>query len=219
MYNIDLSAMPHIKADGDFFIQPLPAAWREILEERFPIVAELLDCSSTYLAGGLLRTMLMQTEMLSPNLTDIDLFFGSPDTYQSIKLFFENHKNGEFEKVFQCPQDLLASYVHTPTGWKYQAVANEFHESVVDVVQDFDFTTICIGTDGENIVFHQYAIEDTLNKNLRWNKITYPAASLRRLMKYARKGYTMSEAEYQYFVSMVASHSLDIRDEQLVYLD
>lgn len=215
-YNVDLPAQLPMQSDGNFFIHPLPEVWYEIIQETVPIVMDILEQSPTFLAGGFLRQML-DAAPLSPEITDIDLFFQHSWVFESVKSFLENLDG--FEKVFQCPENKLATFVHKPTGWKYQCIAVDFYPTTLDVVESFDFTTTCFGTNGKEFVFHKDAVSDTLNKNLRWNKITHPASSLRRMMKYARKGFAMSESEYQYFVDCVANHSSDIVDFKMVYVD
>lgn len=215
-YNVDLPAQLPMESTGEFFIQPLPDVWKEILLERLPLVMDVLENSNTYLAGGLLRT-LISDEPLSSDKTDIDLFFNSDHTYQAVKTHLSLLDG--FEKVFQCPEDKLVTFIDTHTGWKYQCIAVSFYPTPLDVVSSFDFTTACLGTDGKVLVFHKYAIIDTMETTLRWNKITHPASSLRRMMKYARKGFAMPGSEYQYFVEQVASHSPDIEDFEMVYVD
>lgn len=218
MYNFDLPAMqPFDVGDGGFYALALPESWKEILEEKVPFVMEILENSKTYLAGGLLRTMVSSNEPLSPNSTDVDLFFQDSVAFEAVKLYFQDVP--EFEVIFQCPENKLTTFIDHSTGWKYQCITMAFYPTLQNVVESFDFTCTCFGTDGENFIFHQAAIEDTLSKSLRWNKITHPVSSMRRMMKYARKGYTMPESECQYFVECVSNHSPDIIDEILVYVD
>lgn len=200
-----------------FYSQPLPEVWKEILEENIPFLPFLLQFEGVYLAGGLLRTLASNTETLSPHTTDIDLFFSSPQVFSIVKSLFENHT--EFEKVFQCPEDTLCTFVERNTGWKFQCIALRFYSSLLEVVESFDFSCICIAVDGNTLIFHKDAVDDTLDKSLRWNKITHPASSIRRMMKYSRKGYSMAETEYRHLVEQIASHSPDIVDMDLVYID
>jgi len=218
MENIDLPAMNPfaVSEDGNFYAQSLPDAWKDALQSTFPLVWELLEKSNTYLAGGLLRSMVAE-EPLSPEATDIDLFFNSDYTYQAVKKYLA--KIDGMNKIFQCPEDKLVTFKDDVTGWKYQCIAVDFYPSLFSVVNSFDFTCTCFGAHPDYFIFHKDAISDALSKNLRWNKITYPSSSMRRMMKYARKGYTMAQSEYQYFVDCVSSHHPDIADYQLVYVD
>jgi hypothetical protein len=136
---------------SDFISEPIPEAWSEIIDERFPVVSTMLSHGGIYLAGGLLRT-LISDEPLSPEKTDIDLFFQSPYLYNKVKTWMEK-RDDVFVKVFQCPEDKLATFVEKETGWKYQCIAVDFYPTIRDVVASFDFTTTCFGTDGKSLVY------------------------------------------------------------------
>lgn len=209
------SSLPD-KVVGDFYIQPLPEAWKECIQEIVPTVSSILWGWEAYLAGGFLRSLVSE-DSVGPATTDIDLFFRDGGEYYSVKNHLLAHD--DFEMTFQCPTDKLATFRHRPTAWKYQCIAFDFYPSLYHVVESFDFTATCFGTDGESLIFHKSAVSDTVEKILRWNKITYPASSMRRMMKYARKGFTMSEKEYQHFLHCVATNHSDIRDMSLVYID
>ena len=194
---------------------PLDESFREIFSD-IPYLNVLIGNGVT-LAGGLLRTLISQTEVLSPEKTDIDLFFEFPKMVALVKEFIE--KTEEFEKIFECPEEKLTTYKHTKTGWKLQLITVNYYKSPVEVISSFDFTCTMFATDGNKLYMGETSIEDTMEKRLRWNVITYPASSLRRMMKYARKGYWMMESDYQEFVHEVWTHSPDISDSQLVYVD
>lgn len=215
MYNVDLPAQLPMESDGEFFIQPLPDAWKDILWD-IPYVGDILENSRTHLAGGLLRD-LVSSEPPDSKKTDVDFFFRSDREYQIIKEYFTGMDG--IDKIFQCPEDKLTTFFHKETQWKFQCIAIDFYPTLFDTVSSFDFTACCFGTDGDNFIFHKNAIKATLDRILTWNKITYPAASLRRMMKYALKGYRMPESELQYFCECLAEHHPDIIDKYLVYID
>lgn len=213
---INLSTQLPTEAIGDFFILPLPSSWKEAINGATEFLMPILETSYAYLGGGFLRSMI-GNGLPSANETDIDLFFSSYIDYQTIKSYYSGQV--EFEQIFQCPNDKLSTFREKSTKWNYQCIAVDFYPSLYNLVASFDFTTICLATDGHSLVYHKSASSDTVSRLLRWNKITYPASSMRRMMKYARKGFSMSEHEYQYFVDCVATHHSDIVDAQLVYVD
>ena len=88
-----------------------------------------------------------------------------------------------------------------------------------DVIDSFDFTCTQFVTDWEDGLMGETAEKDTNDKHLVINKIMYPASTLRRMMKYSRKGYHMEENDFQKFVSLVWNHDPQITDEKLVYVD
>lgn len=186
-----------------------------VLYERIPMLYPLLQIPGTYLAGGLLRTV-RTGEELSPEKTDVDIFFSS---FKALEVAKSMMVSG-YENVYQCPQGKLASYVWTGTEkWKVQLISVEFYPSLVELVDSFDFTCTMFGTDGVGYVEGETSLEDATAKHLVWNRVTYPSSSLRRMMKYARKGYWMKEEDYNFFVNSIWSHSGEIKDEALVYVD
>jgi hypothetical protein len=185
-----------------------------------PHLIDILNWGGVYLAGGLLRTILNATEHFDYNHTDVDLFFSDPEALRNVKQWLEG--NALFKKVYQCPEGKLASYVYMwgeEETWKYQLISVDFYPDMETLLDSFDFTCIMVGTDGETFWCDEAFPNDSAKKVLVWNKITYPAASLRRLMKYARKGYTMQEEQYQKFIEALWLHDYNIKDEKLVYVD
>jgi hypothetical protein len=197
----------------------LPTEYEDSIDD-IPYLLEILGFDGVYLAGGLLRTITSSTEELSPEKTDIDLFFKDEGSLNRVKSWLEIT---EYKKVYQCPEGKLATYVFLDDEdcekWKIQLISVDFYPDTESLIDSFDFTCTMFGTDGKEFVFHKDAIRDTEEKHLVFHKITYPSSTLRRMMKYSRKGYWMMEEDYQTFVEAVYTHSPDIKDEKLVYVD
>lgn len=199
--------------------QKLDSSFLEIFEDNIPELTGLLAIDGVYLAGGLLRTLFSDVDELDPNFTDVDLFFRDGEALQRAKQFMFGTC---YHSYFICPEGKLTSYVYLDgeePKWKVQFITLTFYDSPEEVIESFDFTVTGFATDGETLFMLDTAIEDTLSRHLKWNKLTYPASSLRRMMKYARKGYWMEQADYQWFVSMLWEHNPEILDETIVYVD
>lgn len=193
--------------------------WVKEKLNNVPHLMHLLEWGGTFLAGGLLRTII-NGEPFDYQHTDVDIFFRNGGVLEDVKAYLE--KNKYFKKVYQCPEGKLSTYVYMVDGketWKYQLISVDFYPDMETLLDSFDFTCIMVGTDGETFWYDERFVEDSEKKLLVWNKITYPAASLRRLMKYARKGYAMQEEQYQAFVEALWLHDYNIKDEKLVYVD
>ena len=184
-----------------------------------PHLLDLLDFAGVYLAGGLLRSII-NGEPFDYSHTDVDLFFSHPVILGDVQSIMGRDKN--FKKVYQCPEGKLATYVYMVDGeetWKYQLISVDYYPSMETLLDSFDFTCIMVGVEGNSFWYDERFPEAIEKRLLVWNKITYPAASLRRLMKYARKGYAMQEEQYQAFVQALWEHDWNIKDEKLVYVD
>lgn len=186
-----------------------------VIRDNVPHLENLLQIDGVYLAGGLLRTICSEDEELIPLHTDVDLFFQSGKSLALAVNYIE--KSGDFTSLFEC--GALVCYRHNSSGWRFQLIAMNLYPTLQDVINSFDFTCTCWGLSKDEFIHHTFAYEDTLAKRLRWNKLTHPASSLRRMMKYAKKGYHMIEEDYVKFVRLVSTHSEDIVDEEMVYVD
>lgn len=189
--------------------------WDEI--SQVPYLKTLLWVDGLYLAGGCLRTILGAEEELLPNKTDIDLFFRDSNVLNSVKTYLEEAT--DWVKVYQCPDNRFATYKHKETGWKLQCISFAYYESVPQLLSTFDFTVTMFGTDGEFLYLGETSLQDADALQLKFNVITYPASTLRRMMKYAKKGYHMIESDYQFFTEKLWNHDPNVIDAQLVYVD
>ena len=201
------------------FTTKLPEEFRDCLDD-VPYLLEILDnYVGVFLAGGALRTLVSTDEEFSPENTDIDLFFSDRNVANQVMKFFSENN---YHKFYECPEGKLTSFVYLENDepkWHIQCVMVDFYPSVAAVINSFDFTVTQFGTDGDEFVMGDTSQADVLGKELKWHKITYPASSLKRLMKYARKGYYMKEEEYQSFVNKIWEHDWNITDTRLVYVD
>lgn len=135
-------------------------------------------------AGGAIRRTLINQTLDS----DFDFFFRSADHLaawegslpKTLRLVreTEHHKHwrGTIEGS-ELPIDI-------------QAIKFKFYETAGSVIDSFDYTITMFCLDGEDLVTTPYALWDLGRKKLAVHKITYPVATMRRLLKYTRQGFT-----------------------------
>ena len=135
-------------------------------------------------AGGALRRTLAGMPLDS----DFDFFFRSADelaTWEkglppSLKLVRETdhhkHWRGAIEGS-ELPVDI-------------QAIRFRFYDSAEAVIDSFDYTITQFALDGGSLVTTSYALWDLGRRKLAIHKVTYPVATLRRMLKYTRQGFT-----------------------------
>lgn len=58
-----------------------------------------------------------------------------------------------------------------------------------DVIDTFDFSISQWAMDGENIYWGKYTLQSTATKRVRINCIHHPLSTMRRMLKYAHRGY------------------------------
>lgn len=93
-----------------------------------------------------------------------------------------------------------------------------FHESVGALLSSFDFTLCQLATDGTTLVVGPYTLIDIQNKKMTVNRITFPAASMTRIAKYGKRGYTLCNGEAQKFLRAVVEDP-SLVEENFKYID
>lgn len=157
---------------------------------RFPI-SDLKDrpnislpnflISNSFVCGGYIRQLICG----SPHNTDIDLFFRSQQDLESQEKFLL-----DFGFRYSWGNDTVKCYKRDSEI--VQLIFIAFFPTIEQHLQEFDFTICQFGYDcsTQEIVIASSAVVDTLRKKLVVNKITYPVASMRRMLKYNGYGFT-----------------------------
>ena len=165
-----------------------------------------------FVAGGSVRSVINQEE-----IADFDIFFThQPMTVELIESFDavdfgsgsgnvekkityssavhtirEKLKKEKYKLVFSCPEGKLFTYKQG--NIKIQLIL-ECWGTPEAVVGGFDFNATCAAIDDEYIYLSREFLRDIKTKKLSINTVTYPAATIKRLMKYKDKGYNINGA-------------------------
>lgn len=130
-------------------------------------------------AGGAVRDKLLDAE-----IKDIDLFVEDKETEDKLMAFLkEKGKEGNTNSQ-------LANY--TFEGKWIQVIRSKYYNmQTTEVIDSFDFT-ICMAmvTIDHGLRVGQYFYEGVATKHLRVHSLPFPLASLERMQKYIKKGYT-----------------------------
>lgn len=169
------------------------------------------ESPSVVLAGGALR---MLVDPCNEEICDYDLFV----TDQSVleKLLADIQSLG-YTKVFECPKRELFTFV-TADEPKIQVINKRPYKDCRDIVSSFDITACCAAWDGENFYKHGRFIFDVLNKRINLNVVGYPNATLKRIVKYVLKGYTLTPQANDFFISSVNQMELT-EENRVMYVD
>jgi len=179
--------------------------------ERFKLIPEpvwSIIGDGIWLCGGAMRSLITYED---PN--DFDMFFRDVEHAAAAQRILESKK---FKNVFECPLGLLTTFKKDDI--KIQLIKKRYYASINDVIDTFDFTATCAGTDGDIVVMSKDFIRDVRNKVLRLNKLTYPVASINRLIKYKSYGYYVSDVIID-IVERIQSNDPDIIDFTVLYVD
>jgi hypothetical protein len=193
--------------------------------------------NGAFLAGGAIRTLISDEEV-----ADFDVFFDvapiSPEDESKLKAIEDGEildfddgilvepphprveevkrilEREKFKLIFECPERKMFSYKKDNT--KIQLIL-EIQGKPEEIINDFDFFACCAAFDGNFIYFPTQFVRDVKTKKLSINQITYPVATIKRMVKYAAKGYNINGACFQ-FMTQTSGAIFD--EEQLrLYID
>lgn len=137
-----------------------------------------------WIAGGALRRTLLGQALDS----DFDFFFRDqasldawasalPDTLTLVReTRHHKHWRGTLPGS-ELPVDI-------------QAIKFAFYDRAEAVIDSFDYTITMFVLDGENLITTPEALWDLGRRRLAIHKVTYPVATLRRMLKYGKQGFT-----------------------------
>lgn len=140
--------------------------------------------NGAWCAGGAIRRTLIK----QPLSSDFDFFFRSAEQL------------ADWEKALPLTLSLVRESEHHK-HWKgvigesaipveIQAIRFRYYESATEVIDSFDYTITQFALDGEKLVTTPEALWDLGRKKLAIHKVTYPVATMRRMLKYASQGFT-----------------------------
>lgn len=163
----------------------------ELYYEFDQIVSFLRICNLQaygWLAGGAVRRIISGQKLDS----DYDLFFTSLENLELFWAGIEKDKNIKITKEISSEHNvtlILDCKEYEIENLKLQLIKIEFYSSLEEVLRSFDYTLCQFGLDGNKLVCGETSLWDLGRKRIVINTITYPVASLRRLLKYTSQGY------------------------------
>lgn len=169
--------------------------------------------NGAWLAGGAIRRTLIGHALDS----DFDFFFKSAEALEtwekglpdSLKLIRETEHHKHWRGTIagsELPLDI-------------QAIRFRFYESAEQVIDSFDYTVTMFVLDDEDLVTTPYALWDLGRKKLAVHKITYPIATMRRLLKYTKQGFTACSGCLQSILKETASSPEAMGQLDIEYVD
>jgi hypothetical protein len=167
-----------------------------------------------WLAGGAVRRTLINQKLES----DIDLFFKSKEAFDN---YLQQLKD-KFEVAKEVKNDHNVQLVVRFTDkeeWTIQLITVAYYDSLEKVLDSFDFTICQFGTDGENLVCGDHALWDLARMRLAVHHLVFPAASIRRMIKYTNQGFYACQGCIQTIVNFIADNSELSKNNISKYID
>lgn len=183
-----------------------------------------------FIAGGAIRRPVMGETVVDKS--DFDLFFQNPEDFKgfldylkkryAVKESRENQFNTELkiDLDFAPKSDDPLKQVTDIREVKLQLITVSYYSDMDAVLDSFDFTICQCGYEPlKNILtFGPTALYDIARKRLMINKITYPVASLRRILKYTSQGFYGCNGFLSDFLNTIKNSTTSINMDVL-YLD
>lgn len=181
--------------------------YKNRLKQLRPILKYLNE--DVFLAGGAVRTVL---ECSNEEVSDYDFFF---KTFKVVAELRERLIKDEWEIIFQCPEEKLFTY--KKGKHKLQLICEFEYSSMENLLNEFDVTACCGGYYNGAIYFTRPFVRAVFSKKLRIQNVTYPVATIKRLIKYEKKGYVVTQAAID-LVNSIEGKSFDSETKR-VYID
>jgi hypothetical protein len=183
--------------------------------EDYLVNAPKVEVDGPWLAGGALRRILTGDSL---DDGDFDYFFKNSGQQQ----LFHEQLIRKGAKVLRN-EDHVTEYevrMLDAKTMKVQAIKMKYFPTVREMLQDFDYTCCMIAYDGLDIHYGEWTLWDNARKRLVVNKIQYPVASLRRLVKYTSQGYYACQGTMMDIATTIHTMDpIDFKNSEIKYVD
>jgi len=146
---------------------------------------------------------------------DIDVFFRTKEQFDETKAYVESigyqkHQENAYNKHPNPTEDFPGDL---------QLISLGYYATPEAVIDTFDFTICQMITDGDTLWLGDYTLWDLARKRLALHELTYPVATLGRLMKYSKQGFTVCDGVLA-DILLRTVHTPDLLDHlDVAYID
>jgi hypothetical protein len=189
--------------------------------EVLPKVSE----DGPWIAGGALRRTIKGQSADS----DFDFFFKSEQQLKffeatlatlNVKSKTENENNLQYVVTCEIKRQVEnnTQVIHKNVDIIVQLIKVRYYNSLEEVLDSFDYTICQFGYDGKKLVCGDYALYDLARDRLVINRITFPVASLRRMIKYTKQGFYACNGCLNQFLTTVSAQP-ELLENKFKYID
>ncbi len=147
------------------------------------IMAHFGESDDYWIAGGAARAFMLN----QPITTDVDFFFKTQEAFEQ---FVAKFGNDESKRIAATEHHTTFKVTVGETIYKIQAIKIGYYSTIEECLESFDFTICQLAEHKGKLIVGQYSMWDLARKRLALHKLTYGAATVRRLLKYTRQGFT-----------------------------
>lgn len=168
-----------------------------------------------WLCGGSIRRVISDRNFKD---ADFDVFFKDDLQFKSI---YEKLQQNNFKITNEQEHAVTFEQEHDVTfSVKIQLIKMHYYPDISSCINDFDYTVAMCGFDGSSIYLGDYTLYDIARKRLAVNKVKYPVAMLRRLIKYTKQGYYACNGCLQEIANAIHTMDpIDFKQHKTMYVD
>lgn len=149
----------------------------------FGLLSHFEESDEYWIAGGAVRAFLLN----QPITTDVDFFFKTDEAFDA---FVEKFGSDQSRRLASTEHHITFKATLGEITYKVQAIKIGFYDSIEECLDSFDFTICQLAAHKGKLYVGQYTMWDLARKRLALHKLTYGAATVRRLLKYTSQGFT-----------------------------
>jgi hypothetical protein len=149
----------------------------------FELISHFGESDVYWIAGGAARAFMLN----QPITTDVDFFFKTQEAFDA---FVAKYGADESKRLAATNHHITFKVQIGETFYKVQAIKIAFYATVEECLDSFDFTICQLAAHKGKLYIGQYTMWDLARKRLALHKLTYGAATVRRLLKYTRQDFT-----------------------------
>lgn len=181
----------------------------ELLDVLNPLPA--LSKEGPWIAGGAIRRTLIMDELKS----DFDFFFR--DEMQLAEFRKEIIKMGAKNTIKTEHSETYLLNIASKERF-LQLIKIGFYSSAEELIDTFDFTITQCAYDGTDFIFGDFTLWDLARKRLALHKLTFGVATMKRLLKYTKQGFTSCTGTMQSILNAVIDNPSVVRSN-VEYVD
>jgi hypothetical protein len=179
------------------------------------ILAGLPPISSEgpWIAGGALRRTLLGAEPES----DFDFFFRDAAQLTS---FTSRLEASGFTKHRETQHHIhYRGRIGDGPARDIQCIRFAFYKSAAEVIDSFDYTICMLAFDGKTLTLGDFTLWDLGRRRLAIHKVTFPVATMRRMLKYTSQGFTACKGCLAAILRATASNPELLAQLDIEYVD
>jgi hypothetical protein len=170
-----------------------------------------ISTNGPWIAGG----SLLLTYLDKPLDSDVDIYFKNLDQYKESSIKLERYFHRLYKTEFSDTFLVYALVNNRSKEIKIQLVYYNPKPTATEIISEFDLDVCQIAFDGSRVVTSTTFVESVNNMkmNINIDKISKPIFTLKRLMKYSRRGFSIDDDNLNRFLSECVGVVIDKKEK------